>query len=146
MAKVDPRHYTKTERKVLKEVVLSTLRALDAGDESLRFLSDLFTESEFVMFARRIQIAKRLLAGCSYARIRGELRVGLDTIQGVHEWLDGKFENYRRVIPPLRTLKDVQLQRELRRAYSGSYWLLRYLVGRDVAEKRLRAQVPWVES
>lgn len=144
MAKVEPRRYTKGERRVLREIFLSTLRALGAGDDCVRFLSDLFTESEFVMFARRVQIAKRLLAGYSYHHIRGELRVGLDTIQGVHAWLDGKFEDYRRVIPPLLTLREVQQQRALRRAYSGSYWLLRYLLGKEAAERRLRKQVPWV--
>lgn len=184
MPKVDPKKYTKEERKLLKQEFLSALCAMEASDttsrlkhhectraggssvwleetlrgtrggsggcairsiliatwydDCLQFLSDLFTESEFVMFARRLQIAKRLLAGFSYLRIRRDLRVGLDTIQVVHEWLENKFEDYRRVIPPLFKSPQAQWERALRRAYSAHYLLLKLLLGRSAAEHGLR--------
>lgn len=138
MPKVDPKRYTKAERRLLKEEFLTALQEMKAGNECLKLLSDLFTESEFVMFARRMQIAKRLIAGFSYLRIRRELRVGLDTIQAVHEWLESKFEDYRRIIPPLLKSPQAQWERALRRAYSAHYLLLRLLFGRSTAERSLR--------
>jgi uncharacterized protein YerC len=138
MPKVDPKRYTKAERKLLREEYLSALQKMEAGSDCIQFLSDLHTESEFVMFARRLQIAKRLLAGLSYLRIRRELRVGLDTIQAVHEWLESKFEDYRCVIPPLFNSPQAQWERALRRAYSPHYLLLKLLCGRSAAERILR--------
>lgn len=146
MAKVDYRKLRRKERLALYEEFFGILQVLKRHKDRRIFLMDLLTESELMMFARRIQIARRLLAGFSYYRIRRELKVGFDTIQTVHEWLDTKFADYRAVIPALYEerqkgkLSPLQLEKELMRAYSPNYLLFKLLFGYHVAERHLARQ------
>lgn len=140
MAKVEHRRFNKAQRQALREEFLSILHALKAGNDVLAFLGDFFTESEFIMFARRVSVAQRLLAGHSYHHIKQDLHVGLDTVQVVHEWLDGKFEDYRSVLPTLKNKGPRRVHkhrvpiepysfRGLRRRYPMHFLLFNVLLG-----------------
>ena len=62
------------------------------------FLRDLLTESERIMFGRRILIARRLIAGVSRDDIAVELRVGYDTVNKVFHWLQDQLPGYEKAI------------------------------------------------
>ena len=108
--------------KELRSVLLGVPGKLEVVD----LLSDLLTESEILMASRRLAIARRLLSGHSRLRIKRDLKVGFDTIARVSSWLEGKFEDYRRVIPPL--VREQKFQR-LQRCYPRRFSLLKLLLG-----------------
>ena len=60
--------------------------------EIVNFFLGLFSPSESLMLARRIQIAKLLLEGENYENIRKNLGVGNSTIQKTDLWLHGGDE------------------------------------------------------
>ena len=62
------------------------------------FLKDLLTESERIMMGRRILIARKLIAGDSFADINDSLGVGKDTVWRVEKWLHDQFPGYESVI------------------------------------------------
>ena len=75
---------------------------LETKDEVRSFFKDLLSATESVMLARRIQIAKLLLAGWGYDRIEKKMGTGPTTIASVHRWLQGGFGGYTKAIPKLK--------------------------------------------
>lgn len=76
----------------------SMVASLKDRGEVKDFLKDLLTLSESVMLARRLQIAKMLIAGIGQEKIREKLKVGYSTIAGVQRWLQAGFGGYEKVI------------------------------------------------
>src|SRR3989339_65910 len=76
----------------------SMVASLKDRGEVKDFLKDLLTLSESVMLARRLQIAKMLIAGMGQEKIREKLKVGYSTIAGVQRWLQAGFGGYEKVI------------------------------------------------
>ncbi len=101
MGKVDYRSLTTEERKALERELFGLLQHLGLRKEGTLFVADLLTKSEITMLSRRIQIAKRLLAGVSLREIMEKLHVSPDTIRRVDMWLEEKFVAYRTILPPL---------------------------------------------
>lgn len=94
MAKVKPKQLSeKTLHKFLGEFY-SIITILETKGEVEYFLKELLSTSETVMLARRIQIAKMLLAEFSYNQIREELGSGFGTISSVQRWIDGGWGGY----------------------------------------------------
>lgn len=81
------------------------------------FLRDLLTESERIMFGRRIMIARRLLAGKSHRQIEAELKVGKDTVWRVQRWLYDQLPGYERAVEELE--KEFS-KREFKKNYATS--------------------------
>lgn len=82
-------------RERLREELFRIVAALRSLDEVRRFLRDLCTPSELVMFMRRIHVASLLLDGTSYDDIRKCLRVSKSLVQAVSRKLsmeNGGFE------------------------------------------------------
>ena len=145
MAKVDYRNLSKKQRQQLLGELLGTFSRLGLGDNGRELLTDLLTESEVTMLARRIIIARRLLAGHSIAKIACDLNASQHTIQSVDQWLDTKFNAYRNVLPPFfdeqrekhkkkKTKKvwipaDPYSLRWLRKQYPSRFGLLNLLLG-----------------
>lgn len=69
------------------DAIYTAISELKSRDEVKIFLKDILTESERVMLGRRILIAQRLLRDIPYEKIVEELKVGMDTITRVHQWL-----------------------------------------------------------
>lgn len=76
----------------------SMVATLKNREEVKTFLKDLLTLSESVMLARRLQIAKMLLAGKTHEQVREELKVGYSTIAGVQRWLQAGFGGYEKAL------------------------------------------------
>ena len=48
---------------------------MDSKEEIRQFVKDLFTHTEYKMFAKRLEIARRLILGQTYEQIREALNV-----------------------------------------------------------------------
>ena len=140
MTKVESARIPRGQRKELEEEFLDVLMKFKLTEEGKHFMKDLLTESEVVMLARRLRIARQLLQGRSYRLIAKNLHVGLDTIEKVHHWLDAKFEDYRRMLPPLVKKGEIRLKkqrvfieprsfRDLRRRYPAHMLFFNILFG-----------------
>jgi TrpR-related protein YerC/YecD len=89
------------ERHRILDEFWTMLALLETKDEVKSFFKDLLSASESVMLARRIQIAKFLLAGLGYDAIEKRMGAGPTTIASVHRWLQGGFGGYASAIPKL---------------------------------------------
>lgn len=97
MARVQQSRLTETEKHELRDELMNAIRALRKEDVA-RFLHDLLTPSEILMLARRIRIAKALLAGNTYEAIALREKVSYSTIQLVDRAIQRGLEGYRRVL------------------------------------------------
>ena len=145
MAKVDFRTLTKKQRQHLLKELLETFSKLGLKEDGVGLLEDMLTEREVTMLARRIIIARRLIAGQSINRIARELNASHNTVRLVDEWLDTKFNAYRNVLPPFfdeqrekhkkkKTKKvwipaDPYSLRWMRKQYPSHFGLLNLLLG-----------------
>lgn len=98
MAKVNPRTLDSKSKMKYLDLLWTSIAQLETRDEVKQFFKDLLSESEGIMLARRIEIAKRLLGGESYDNITRELGVGKDTIGRVQRWLVSGFGGYEKAI------------------------------------------------
>ncbi|MBU4368270.1 hypothetical protein KJ575_00925 [Patescibacteria group bacterium] len=98
MSRVNPRTLdSKTKMRYL-DLLWTSISQLESRDEVKQFFKDLLSQSEAVMLARRIEIAKRLLEGESYESIILNLKVGKDTVSKVQRWLTSGFGGYEKAI------------------------------------------------
>ncbi len=116
MAKVQPRMRPKRERDDLLDELWSAVTLLETKEEVKNFFRDLLSETEALMFARRIRIARMLLEGRSYEDIREEMQTSHGTIANVHGWLQGENEGYAKALPRLTRELEKKTKREGRRA------------------------------
>lgn len=121
MGKVDYRKLSPKQYESLHDEVQRTLSALGLRSDGLALLLGLLTESEVVMFARRIQIARKLLRGESVKTISDTLRVGEDTVHSVDRWLSKTFPDYR------NTLKRIPGERRERNGKPPEPYSFRWL-------------------
>lgn len=127
------------ERDLLDRELWGTLDAARNGKEFKTLLKALLTESEEVMLARRIQIAKLLLKGATHESIRRKLAVGFATIQSVDRWLAAVHAAYRKDFSAIgggkasprreRVPADYGTFRSLRKKYPGEFLLFNLLLG-----------------
>ena len=78
----------------------NALALLEDRKEAEAFFKDIFTRTEILMFAKRIQIANMLLSGYDYQTISSFVRVGNTTISKVSDWLN-QSEGAKKVIQRL---------------------------------------------
>lgn len=64
--------------------LLQLILSLKDMDECRAFFSDLCTMQELILFAQRVQVAKRLLAGETYETIRSQVQVSSSTITRIN--------------------------------------------------------------
>jgi len=89
MAKIKPHQIDPKQKYVAIDNLFEVISALKTKKEIVDFFLGLFSPSESLMLARRIQIAKLLLDGSNYEDIRSKLGVGNSTIQKTDLWLHG---------------------------------------------------------
>ncbi len=116
MGKIKPKSIPRQELYKLLDEFYSIITLLESKEEVRNFFKDLFSISEAVMVARRIQIAKLLLAGYDYESIRSKIGAGFNTIGNVQRWLDAGFGGYIKALENLN--KKLQ---EKESAYAKSY-------------------------
>ncbi|OHA67108.1 MAG: hypothetical protein A3C82_02550 [Candidatus Wildermuthbacteria bacterium RIFCSPHIGHO2_02_FULL_47_12] len=83
------------ERQQLLGELWSSVALLKTREEIKNFFRDLLSETEELMLARRIHIARLLLEGKSYEYIRENMHTSYVTIAGVHRWLHRGSERYK---------------------------------------------------
>ena len=98
MSRVNPRNISSNARMKYLDLLWTSIAKLETREEVKHFFKDLLSESEAIMIARRIEIAKRLMTGDSYSKIANELKVGMDTIGKVQQWLTSGFGGYEKAI------------------------------------------------
>lgn len=84
--------------------------------EDIRLLfKDLFTQTETRMFAKRLEIARRLLKKDLYTSIEHDLKIGPTTINTIANILVGKGDGFRKANEKLNKLEEkyVNKQREI---------------------------------
>lgn len=98
MSRVNPRELKSDSKMKYLDLLWTSIAQLKTRDEVKHFFKDILSESEAVMLARRIEIAKRLLKSDSYEKISADLKVGMDTISRVQQWLTSGFGGYEKAI------------------------------------------------
>lgn len=103
----NPKQISSEERMKLLDLLWTSIAELKTRDEVKNFFKDLLSESEAIMLARRILIAKKLLEGNDYFKIIKELKVGKSTIASVHRWLISGFGGYEKALKNFdKTIKE----------------------------------------
>lgn len=98
MSRVNPRTLDSKDKMKYLDLLWTSIAQLKTKEEVKEFFKDLLSESEAIMLARRIEIAKRLIDGQSYDEIAINLKVGTDTISRVQQWLISGFGGYKKAI------------------------------------------------
>ncbi|MCK4892289.1 MAG: hypothetical protein KAS78_06495 [Candidatus Pacebacteria bacterium] len=98
MSKVNPRKLEPKSKKNYLDLLWTSISRLKTRNEVEQFFKDLLSESEAIMLARRIEIAKCLLKGESYNSIADKLEVGKDTIGRVQGWIISGSGGYEKAI------------------------------------------------
>ena len=78
--------------------LMETIQSLQNVDECSAFFKDLCTMQELIIFAQRLQVAKRLLNNETYEMIRSQLPVSSTTLTRVNTALQYGAGGYRAVL------------------------------------------------
>jgi TrpR-related protein YerC/YecD len=106
MSKVRVYSIDKNERYRMVGDLFELIVNLRTKKEVIDFLIGLFTPSETLMIARRIQIAKMLLnENNSYEIIRKKLKVSNQTISKVEHWLKNDEQKNKIIVTKLNQIK-----------------------------------------
>jgi uncharacterized protein YerC len=93
----------------------SAFTLANSKDDIRLLFKDLFTHTEYKMFAKRFEIARRLLAEQTYDLISSELNVTAHTIAGVSNILANEGEGLRRAHKSLLKIEaEIQKKKEKR--------------------------------
>jgi len=117
MAKIKPHQIEPKQKYVAIDNLFEVISALKTKKEIVDFFLGLFSPSESLMLARRIQIAKLLLDGRNYEDIRKSLGVGNSTIQKTDLWLHGGDE--KNTVWLSTTIKSVEKNAKTKVSKSG---------------------------
>jgi len=119
MAKVTLSSINNKDRYELLDELYDMISVLGNREEVKNFFRDLLTPSESLMLARRIAVAKMLLAGATYEEIRNKLKVGHDNIKSVYRWLYDGFGGYNLALEKVAK-KKMRKKNIDRSTYTGS--------------------------
>jgi uncharacterized protein YerC len=97
MTRFDYRAVSPKKRRELLDRLANIVATIRKEDEARYFVERLFTESEIVMFMRRLEVAEMLVSGLTYEQIRRKLKVGTSTIQAVDGWLTDAAYEYQQI-------------------------------------------------
>src|SRR5437870_5351177 len=84
----------------------SAFTLMDSKEDVRSLFRDLFTHTEYKMFAKRLEVARRLLHGDSYQTIEEELKVTAPTIAKINNTLAERGEGLRKAEKKLASLED----------------------------------------
>lgn len=141
MAKVTLSSIDNKDRYEFLDELYDMISVLENREEVKNFFRDLLTPSESLMLARRIAVAKMLLAGATYEEIRNKLKVGHDNIKSVYRWLYDGFGGYDLALKKLAKKKSKENNRKsvytgsafdnIRRKYPAHFLLLNSFLDRN---------------
>lgn len=111
MPRVNPRKLSSKDKMKYLDILWTSIAELKSRDEVKNFFKDLLSESESIMLARRILIAKYLLEDKTYDQIHNRMKVGFDTIARVHNWLISGFGGYENSVKKFEKVLYNRLKR-----------------------------------
>ena len=127
MPRTQPKSLSKKELYSFLDEFWTMIAGLETKDEVKNFFRDLLSETEALMLARRIRIAKLLLRGTSYEDIIEALHTSEGTIALVHRWLQSGFGGYTNVLPrleqELNRQADIRQKQQERKTPYSFEWL-----------------------
>lgn len=94
MSKVKTHSIDVKERYKIVGDFFELISGLGSKKEIIDFFIGLLTQSEILMLARRIQIARMIISGNGYEEIMKKLKVGSQTISKTERWIYGRGEEY----------------------------------------------------
>lgn len=100
--RVNPRGLDQKSKMKYLDLLWTSIAQLESREEVKQFFKDLLSESEAIMLARRIEIARRLIEGEGYEEISIGLKAGHDTIAQVQRWLTSGFGGYKKAVTGFR--------------------------------------------
>src|SRR3989338_10118526 len=116
---------------------------LDTKVDVRLLFKDMYSHTEYKMFAKRLEIARRLLDGQSYISIRQALSVTDATISVVSNILAERGDGYRKVHKKLSDLDEEYRKKESekhdRMSNPFKYRTKRKTVGGEIIKAGLRA-------
>lgn len=98
MPRVNSKQLIPKQKIEFLNLLWAIVASLQNRKEVKNFFKDLLSETESIMLARRILIAKKLLEGESYDDIIKKLKVGNSTVATVHRWLISGFGGYQKAL------------------------------------------------
>ncbi len=116
MAKIKIHEVDQRERAQMMNDFFDMVSEMKTRKDVANFFKDMLTPSETLMLTRRIEIAKMLLVGFSYADIKKKLRAGDNTINYVNKWLFTGFGGY------LKELQESKNKEQARRQLPKNEW------------------------
>lgn len=118
--------------------MLWSVMALMGSKDDVRLLfKDLFSHTELKMFAKRLAVARKLLAGCGYDEIIKELKVTDRTIAHINNILAEKGDGLRNAHTLLSHIEDVRIKKQTERIRNLSRPFKGTLPGSDVLPKMI---------
>lgn len=90
----------------------SAFTLMDSKEDIRLLFKDLFTHTEYKMFAKRLEIARRLLEKEHYDAIKEELKVTANTIARINNVLAEKGDGLRKAHEKLEELEEKYLERQ----------------------------------
>jgi uncharacterized protein YerC len=115
------------QESLITDLVYALVQAKNA-DQAALFLQDLLTRSELSLLAKRLRIAKLLLAGSSYEEIVSKINVSHGTIAKIAAWLTDRGEGFRLTISKLpqeakaNNSEDINEWNQIKRKYPMYFW------------------------
>lgn len=90
----------------------SVFTLMDSKEDIRLLFKDLFTHTEYKMFTKRLEIARRLLRGERYEDIQEDLKVTTHTITRINNVLNEKGDGLRKADAVLTDLEEKYLKRQ----------------------------------
>ena len=124
---------SKQEQEKLLIGFCKALVEIKTPEEAAHFLKDLLSRQEAGMLAKRIEIARLLIDGMTYAQIQSTLKVSEATVARVSSWLATSGEGYRLVVSRVKPEKSERQEfieelekpvswKEMKRKYPSYFW------------------------
>lgn len=108
MAQVSKRKINEDIQSKMFEMFLASFAKCETDEELMSYLSDILTETEAIVMAKRLAIALMLTKGYGYTQICELLKVSPPTISKVKTWLDLRGDGFRVVLE--KVLKDKETE------------------------------------
>ncbi len=94
MAKILPHSLSSNKRKELLKGFYDFVATLDR-EETEEFFRNFLTDSEKIIFGRRLKVARMLLQGFTSSQVRKKLGIGVSTFQFVQNWIKDELAERR---------------------------------------------------
>jgi TrpR-related protein YerC/YecD len=130
MAKFSPKSkLSLEEREQLLVYFFEALAVIKNSTEAAKVFSDILSDQELDMLAKRLAIARELLNGRNYQDISRDLKVGMNTIARINAWIRESGEGFRLVFsrlskthPQKATTTSSIRGSKFKRAYPQYFW------------------------